>query len=133
MTSPVTRGVHHMGLAVSRLEESAAFFTALLGWTEVHRDDARHAIFVNDGTMTITLWGIQGDDPTPFDRTRNVGLHHLALKVPTEDALRDLHQRLERSGVPIEFAPDLLGSGPAMQFMCYEPSGIRVEFTWPGK
>jgi len=30
----LTTGVHHIGLAVSKLEESAGFFTKLLGWEE---------------------------------------------------------------------------------------------------
>lgn len=30
MSTPVTSGIHHIGLTVSRLEESAAFFTGLL-------------------------------------------------------------------------------------------------------
>ncbi|GAL59191.1 hypothetical protein EV102420_15_00880 [Pseudescherichia vulneris NBRC 102420] len=45
----VTHGVQHIGLAVSNLDESAAFFTHLLGWQEVKRREDYPAIFVRDG------------------------------------------------------------------------------------
>lgn len=32
MNIPVTKGIHHLGLTVSKLEESANFFISLLGW-----------------------------------------------------------------------------------------------------
>jgi len=50
----VTHGVQHIGLAVSHLEESAAFFTELLGWQEVKRREDYPAIFVKDGALTLT-------------------------------------------------------------------------------
>jgi hypothetical protein len=40
--------------------------------------------------------------------------------------------RLARApGVRIEFGPEPLRGGPMMHMMCYEPSGIRVEFIVP--
>lgn len=132
MSEAITRGVHHVGLTVSRLEESAAFFTTVLGWREVRRDDSYPSIFVTDGAVLVTLWQAKAEPPTPFDRTRNVGLHHVAFTVPTEAALERVHRRLVEHHVPIEFPPDLMRDGRARHMMCYEPSGIRVEFTWPG-
>lgn len=132
MTDAITRGVHHIGLTVSKLEESAAFFTSVLGWREVRRDDAYPSIFVSDGTVLVTLWQAKEASPAPFDRARNVGLHHVAFTVRTESDLERVHQRLVEHNVPIEFPPDLMGGGPAKHMMCYEPSGIRVEFTWVG-
>jgi catechol 2,3-dioxygenase-like lactoylglutathione lyase family enzyme len=132
MTDPITTGVHHIGLTVSRLEESAAFFIQVLGWKEVRRDDEHPSIFVSDGTVMVTLWQAKGEPKNPFDRARNVGLHHVAFTVRTEADLERVHQRLVEHHVPIEFPPDVMGSGPAKHMMCYEPSGIRVEFTWAG-
>jgi hypothetical protein len=78
----------------------------------------------------ITLW--QAADPTaavPFDRKRNIGLHHLALRVPGQSALDALHERLKTSaGVTVEFAPEPLGGGPTRHMMCFIPGGIRMEF-----
>lgn len=132
MTNTVTQGAHHIGVTVSKLEESAAFFTKLLGWKEVKRRDDYPAIFVSDGNIMVTLWKNKEEPPSGFDKNRNVGLHHVAFKVESESALNKLYGKLSDANVPIEFSPELLGKGPAMHMMCYEPSGIRVEFIWPG-
>jgi catechol 2,3-dioxygenase-like lactoylglutathione lyase family enzyme len=132
MATPITQGAHHIGLSVSRLEESADFFTSLLGWKEVKRRAEYPAIFVSDGSVMVTLWATKAQPSVQFDKDRNVGLHHVAFRVETESALNSLYERLASSGVKIEFSPELLGQGPAKHMMCYEPSGIRIEFIWPG-
>lgn len=130
---PLTNGAHHIGLTVSKLEDSARFFTSLLGWNEVRRNADYPAIFVSDGRIMVTLWAIKEEPATPFDKNRNVGLHHVAFQVESEEALNAIHARLADAGMQIEFAPELLGQGPAKHMMCYEPSGVRVEFIWPGR
>jgi catechol 2,3-dioxygenase-like lactoylglutathione lyase family enzyme len=132
LATAITKGPHHIGLTVSKLEESAQFFVSLLGWKEVRRKDEYPAIFVSDGSVMITLWATKEEPSTPFNRKRNVGLHHLALQVESEASLHEVHERLKNSGTPIEFAPELVGTGPAKHMMCFEPSGIRVEFIWRG-
>ncbi|ERH61995.1 glyoxalase [Pantoea dispersa EGD-AAK13] len=127
-----TDGVHHIGLAVSNLEESAAFFTGLLGWEEVKRRDDYPAIFVKDGALMVTLWKTQTDEPVKFNRKVNVGLHHLALRVKSKEALFELLDVLKANQIEIEFEPTLRGEGPSMHMMCYEPSGVRIEFYYAG-
>jgi len=80
----------------------------------------------------VTLWATKEALSIPFDKNRNVGLHHVAFHVNDEADLHTVHQRLTANGAKIEFGPELLGQGPAKHLMCYEPSGIRVEFVWPG-
>jgi len=121
-------GSHHIGLTVSKLEESARFFIDILGWTEVRRDPSYPAIFVTDGVLMITLWAAKSDSPKGFDKNANIGLHHLALGVESFDMLDDIYCRLTDNGIDIEFSPELLRDGPAKHMMCYEPSGIRIEF-----
>lgn len=128
----VTIGVHHIGLAVSRLEESAEFFTKLLGWEEVKRRDDYPAIFVKDDALMITLWQTQTEDPVKFDRKKNVGLHHLALRVKSKEALFQTLDVLKANQIEIEFEPALIREGPSMHMICYDPSGIRIEFYYPG-
>ena len=133
MSTPITKGTHHIGLTVLKLEESADFFISLLGWKEVNRNEEYPAIYVSDGSIMLTLWAIKEDPSIPFNKNKNVGLHHMAFYVESEDSLNTIHQRLASNGTTIEFAPEQLGNGPAKHMMCYEPSGIRVEFIWPGK
>ena len=49
MKNTLTNGSHHIGLTVSNLEQSAAFFIGMLGWEEVKRNEEYPAIFVSDG------------------------------------------------------------------------------------
>jgi catechol 2,3-dioxygenase-like lactoylglutathione lyase family enzyme len=132
MNAPITSGIHHIGLTVSRLEESAQFFTSLLGWREVRRNDEYPAVYVSDGKIMVTLWAAKELSFVGFDRKKNIGLHHVAFQVGSESDLNAIHDRLLSHGMEIEFAPEKIGQGPAKHMMCYEPSGIRVEFTWPG-
>ena len=132
MAAPLTQGTHHIGLTVSRLEESANFFTSLLGWHEVRRNEEYPAIFVSDGKIMLTLWAIKEQPANAFSKNKNVGLHHVAFQVESEDVLNRIHHTLTENGISIEFAPELLRQGPAKHMMCYDPSGIRVEFIWPG-
>ena len=126
---PRTHGAHHIGLAVHSAEDAARFFVDALGLDEVRRDKDYPAIFVSDGELLLTLW--QVDDAkasAPFDRSKNVGLHHLALRVKPDD-LDELHTSLaHRDDVVIEFAPEKLRSGPVQHMMIRGPSGLRIEF-----
>ena len=130
----MTKGVHHVGLAVLDLTDTTAFFTDTLGWKLLDRDEGYPRSIVSDGHVMITLWQTDRSlDVQPFDRRRNVGLHHLALLVETEAELEALAAKL--AGVPdvrIEFPPEPLGQGPRRHMMCFEPGGIRLEFIWPG-
>ena len=132
MTKPITKGAHHIGLTVAKLEESASFFTSLLGWKEVRRIEEYPAIFVSYGNIMVTFWKKKEAPSNTFDRKRNIGLHHVAFVVENESDLVNIHEKLVKSGLKIEFSPELLRQGPAKHMMCYEPTGIRVEFIWPG-
>ena len=132
MTQPLTQGAHHIGFTVSKLEATAAFFIDALGWREVRRDPAYPSIFVSDGVTMLSLWAAR-EPAAAFDKNHHVGLHHAAFKVESEAALNAVYEKIKTApGVVMEFAPELLRQGPAKHMMCYEPSGIRIEFIWPG-
>lgn len=114
------------------MEESARFFTDLLGWREVRRKEDYPAIFVSDGQIMLTLWATKEQPIGAFNKNKNIGLHHIALSVEGENILNQLCERLSNNNIEIEFSPELLGPGPAKHMMCYDPSGIRVEFIWLG-
>lgn len=128
--TPRTRGVHHVGLTVPDLDAAKHFFLETLGYSQVGEVPDYPAVFLSDGHVLITLW--RAADPErarPFDRAHGIGLHHLALAVENEVALKRLHERLAgTAGVEIEFAPEPLGDGPTQHMMCAIPGGIRVEF-----
>lgn len=126
----VTQGAHHIGLTVPNLAKARAFFLDTLGFSQVGEVADYPAVFLSDGTTMITLWqAVNPEAAIAFDRKNVIGLHHLALSVPTAGALDALHETLKTTdGVQIEFGPEPLGGGPAKHMMCAIPGGIRTEF-----
>ena len=129
-----TAGAHHVGLTVPELEVAVRFFEEGLGFEKVGEVADYPAAFLSDGSVMITLWQAEeGSDAVPFDRRRNVGLHHLAITV-AENRLEALHKRLgARKDVDVVFAPEPLGGGPTLHMMTRIPGGIRVEFIAPAQ
>lgn len=129
MTKPVTQGVHHIGLTVPDLPKTRNFFVDTLGFDQVGEVPDYPAVFLNDGTTMLTLWqAVDPESAVPFDRKRNIGLHHFALKVDPS-ALPALHETLTaHPDVEVEFAPEQLGNMPVQHMMCYIPGGVRMEF-----
>jgi lactoylglutathione lyase len=132
---PATRGINHLGLSVLDLDRSVQFFVEALGWTESGRDDSYPRSAVSDGHVRITLWQVDHRLAIEaFNRRKNVGLHHLALEVDTEERLDALAQSVaDWPQVRIEFMPQLLGKGPRKHMMFFEPGGNRIELIWPGE
>jgi lactoylglutathione lyase len=130
----LTQGVDHIGLTVADLKQSTAFFTDCLGWRLLGEKPDYPAAFVSDGHTRVTLWQVSDVAAyVAFDRRRNVGLHHLALKTGTLENLHTVHQRVAAwPGVVVEFAPEFSGKGPKIHCMIREPGGCRVEFAWTG-
>jgi len=129
-----TRGINHLGLSVSNLDQTDAFFTDCLGWLESGRDNSYPRSAVSDGQLRLTLWQVDHDlDVNGFDFRRNVGLHHVAFEVETLTELETIARAVsDYPGVSIEFMPELVGDGPRMHMIFNEPGGIRIEFIWPG-
>ncbi|MBQ4833031.1 VOC family protein [Pseudoalteromonas sp. MMG010] len=124
------KGVDHIGLTVSDLLASKTFFVDILGFNVLGEDTHYPAVFLSNSHITITLWQVKNTAQlVPFNRTNNVGLHHLALAVESLEKLNELYKRLaQQNNITIEFAPENMGSGPTKHMMITEPSGNRIEF-----
>ena len=124
----LTSGISHVGLSVRDVKKSLKFFEAI-GYKKIGGDDSYPSIFLSDGNSMITLW--QTDDgATPFDRRKNVGLHHLAVKVASLEALQKVYDTVVAiDGVKSDFDPQELNGTTLTHAMVYEPSGNRIEFT----
>jgi catechol 2,3-dioxygenase-like lactoylglutathione lyase family enzyme len=132
MTAGLTKGAHHVGLAVRDLDEARGFFCDALGFDQVGEVPDYPAVFVSDGTTMLTLWRVaEPDKANAFDRRGNIGLHHLALGVADEAALHSVHERVKGyPGATIEFAPEPVREGSSIRhFICAMPGGIRIEFA----
>lgn len=126
---PSTLGIHHLGLSIPDIKETAAFFIEQLNFKQVGEKPEYPAIFVSDGTVMLTLWQIKDSSKMiGFDRAHNIGLHHFALKISSIEELHRLHQKLTTlENVQIEFSPEALGESPFEHMMCLIPGGIRLE------
>ncbi len=124
-----TQGVHHIGLTVPDINNARAFFIDALGFEQVGENPEYPAVFVSDGSVMVTLW--RAEDPstaTPFNRRKNIGLHHMALRVESVTELEKLYGELAtREDVEIEFKPEILGGSTFNHMMCTIPGGIRLE------
>ena len=127
MTEKLTAGVHHVGLTVSDLEASVGFFEAL-GFDRIGGRPDYPSVFVSDGSVMLTIWKAKVDAPTEFDRTCNIGLHHLCLKIASADALNKAFEIASSyPGAKVEFEPMTVATGNGTFAMVYEPSGNRIE------
>lgn len=126
----LTKGASHIGLTVPCIKKSAAFFEAV-GFKEVGGANDYPAVFLSDGNVIVDLWAAKVDEPVPFDRRANIGLHHLAIQVPCIDNLNKVYEIVKgMDDVEIEFSPQRLPDLPMTIFMCYEPGGCRIEFSY---
>lgn len=127
-TAHATRGAHHIGLTVPDIRAAREFFVEALGFSQVGEVPDYPAVFVSDEHIMITLW--QAESPVsavPFDRRKNLGLHHLALAVTDLDALAE--QLAARDDVAIEFEPQPLGQSGLRHLMCRIPGNLRLELV----
>ncbi|MEU1194638.1 VOC family protein [Streptomyces sp. NPDC005813] len=125
----------HIGLNVTDLDRSLAFYRDVLGFGvlgEGKEDERRYAFLGSlsgDGRPVITLWQ---QARTPYDKGR-AGLHHLALEVDTIEQVREYETALRGYGV--DFAYDGVvahreGSASGGIFF-HDPDGTRLEIYAP--
>lgn len=97
----------HVVLYVRDLERSRAFYRDVLGFPEILAMPPQAAVFSGGRTHHELLLLAVGADALPIPRGRRVGMYHFGLKVgDTDDALRDMLQRLRAASAPIVGATD---------------------------
>ncbi len=102
-------GIHHVGLAVTDLDEAIATYERLFGATVEHRDalaeQGVEAAALLVGTGRVELLEPTGED-TPVGRflaRRGPGMHHVALE--TDDVEATLHELSQAGAHLIDEAP----------------------------
>lgn len=118
----------HVGLNVTDLDRSLAFYTRVFGFEVVHRGE-EHAFLGKDGRPVVTLWRQSGTGA----RADVAGLHHLAFLVDTVEEVRRAEEVLR--GLDATFAYDGIvphqEGSPSGGIFFTDPDGIRLEIYAP--
>ncbi|WP_157530042.1 VOC family protein [Microtetraspora niveoalba] len=118
----------HVGLNVSDLDASTAFYVKVFGFDvvgESREEGRRFAFLALDGTLMLTLW----EQSEGRFGTGIPGLHHLAFEVPDIEAVRRAEAAVRETGVTV-FHDGVVphGEGASSGGVFFEdPDGIRLE------
>jgi catechol 2,3-dioxygenase-like lactoylglutathione lyase family enzyme len=118
------RGLHHMALLSSDVEQTIAFYQGILGFplTEVmeNRDypGSTHFFFDIGNGNGLAFFDFPGLDLGPYAEVLG-GLHHVAISI-TRENWEVAHARLREAGVQVA-----LESGTSLYFR--DPDGARLE------
>ncbi|MYR40732.1 VOC family protein [Streptomyces sp. SID5910] len=132
MAEAKTLQTGHVGLNVTDVDRSLAFYRAVFGFevmAEGKEDDRRWAFLGRDNRMFVALWQ-QSAGSFPTDRP---GLHHLSFQVETIDEVKATEEVLRRLGA--EFSYDGVvphgENGTSGGIFFADPDGIRLEIYAP--
>ena len=126
-TLPAATQIGHVHLKVADLDRSLAFWRDVIGF-EVTQLYGRQAAFLSAGGyhhhLGLNTWESHGGGaPTPG----STGLYHVAVLLPTREALAVVLHRVLRAGVPLEGAAD---HGVSQAIYLRDPDGNGVELYW---
>ena len=122
----------HIGLNVTDLDRSLAFYRDVLGFTPLAegKEEGRRYAFLGDGeNLVLTLWQ-QAEQPYA---SRRAGLHHLALEADTIEKVREYEEALRAYGVDFAYEGVVAhreGSASGGIFF-HDPDGTRLEISVP--
>jgi catechol 2,3-dioxygenase-like lactoylglutathione lyase family enzyme len=135
-TTPKWRGINHLALITTDMDETVRFYHGILGArlvATVGKPEFRHYFFEFGPHCTIAFFEYVGLRAEPFVKRAGVPdprasqFDHLALNVPDEAALCGLQQRLRGAGVEVT---DIVDHGTVRSVYFTDPSGIALEASW---
>lgn len=119
--------IGHIHLRVADLDRALRFYEDVLGFEVVLRL-ADEAAFLSSGgyhhRIALNTWHSRGGSPPPADST---GLHHVAIRFPTREALAQAVRRSIDHGFPITGASD---EGYAEAVWLNDPDENGIELCW---
>ncbi|MGH9101040.1 MAG: VOC family protein [Acidimicrobiales bacterium] len=119
----------HLALVVGDVEKSKAFYHDILGLAIREEDPDHGGTFLGVGRYghNVDLFPVSAVSSDQLAELNGQRLHHLALRVATEEDLHEAYRSLKEAGVPIEAT-----KAHESQHSIYlkDPDGNRVEIYW---
>jgi catechol 2,3-dioxygenase-like lactoylglutathione lyase family enzyme len=127
------QGVHHVGVVVSDLEVSTAFYEEMFGAKEVLRvdHDELSLVFLEFPNTLLELLVYRDGARDSVPRESDLGAGHFALQV--DDVIR-AQAELEARGVRFQGPALRIQEGPSAGYVltfALDPDGNRVELIQP--
>ncbi len=118
-------GLDHIALAVRDPEQSARWYTEVLGFKRVH-DEVwnRRPIFLVKGQTGIALFRAHENAPLVSSKSDHVGMTHFAFRASRLEFLR-AQEDLKSRGIGFEFSDHTISH--SIYFS--DPDGIMLEIT----
>ena len=130
---PLPVGIDHIGLSVTNLDRSTAFYCDVLGGevlAAAHDAGAfRRAVIRLGSLWIIDLNQFYLNDGTPFDVTRT-GLDHLGLIASSCETLEAWGRWLDANGIARSPLRDMPPPFVGAMFDFVDPDGIQLEFSF---
>ncbi|MFI6417914.1 VOC family protein [Streptomyces sp. NPDC050842] len=132
MSAIGTLATHHVGLNVTDLARSLAFYGDVLGFDvlgEGKEEGSRYAFLGQDGRLVLTLWQ---QSEGAYDSARP-GLHHLAFEAESIEHVRAAEAALTARGASFAYEGVVAhheGAGSGGIFF-HDPDGTRLEISVP--
>ncbi|MFI6038802.1 VOC family protein [Streptomyces sp. NPDC051315] len=128
----MTLNTGHIGLNVTDLDRSLAFYRDVLGFALIGegKEEGRRYAFLGDGErLVLTLWQQAGER---YDGTR-AGLHHLAFEAGSIERVREYERALRAYGVDFAYEGVVAHAEGAASggVFFHDPDGIRLEISVP--
>lgn len=134
-TPPPLGGIHHVGLTVSNVEASEAWYKRVLGFQRVfvenHHGGTGYAVVMNRPGTSLYL-GLDHHETHDGERfaEHRTGLDHVAVHVADRNDLDAWTAHFEALGVPYSPITDLSEPYPAATLVFRDPDNIQLELIW---
>ena len=131
-------GLDHIDLVVSDFDHSLAFYRGLLrplGWSwegEIEGERGERVVYLGgkppERDVVISIRERQSDaHDTPYDRYA-IGVHHVAFRAPSREAVDERADWARNEGVTLESEPQEYGYTPGYYAVFFpDPDGIKLE------
>lgn len=131
---PPWQGIHHIAIVTRDLDLTLAFYEDVLGMSRLALDGPppgdgpRHVFLDIGGGATLHVWEHPGAELftlPPGTRGFLPGMvQHISFRLPDEDALRELGDRLRDNGYD---ATGIFDQGPVRLLFFNDPDGNMLE------